>query len=74
MKAITKKELEAFRKITLKYENNYNEIYDALYHYMKTYCNDNLMESYMFKDEIEDLIGIREHDDIINYINKKLKD
>ena len=68
------KELEAFRKITLKYQNNYNELYDSLYHYMKSYYNDNFISSYDYIDEIENLIGIREHDEIINYINKKIKE
>ena len=34
MNLLTVKELEAFRKIALKYKNDYNELYDSLYQYM----------------------------------------
>jgi hypothetical protein len=74
MNLLSVKELEAFRKIALKYKNDYNELYDSLYQYMKTYYKDDFISNYDYKDEIENLLGIREHDDIVNYIIKKIKD
>lgn len=74
MNLLTVKELEAFRKIALKYKNDYNELYDSLYQYMKTYYKDEFISNYEYKDEIENLLGIREHDVIVNYIIKKIKD
>lgn len=74
MNLLSVKELEAFRKIALKYKNDYNELYDSLYQYMKTYYKDDFISNYEYKDEIENLLGIREHDVIVNYIIKKIKD
>ena len=74
MNLLSVKELEAFRKIALKYKNDYNELYDILYKYMKTYYKDDFISNYEYKDEIENLLGIREHDVIVNYIIKKIKD
>jgi len=48
----------------------YNELYDVLYNYMDAYLYGSKMEAYMLKDECENLIGIREHEDIINEIKK----
>ena len=64
------REIEAFNYVKDKFENEYDELYDALYYYMLTYLEDKKMDNYLFKDEIENLIGIRKHEDIIEYILK----
>ena len=66
----TKEELAAFKLIKEKMDKEYNELYDSLYYYMLTYLEDDKMENYMFKDEIENYTGLREHPEIIKYILK----
>lgn len=73
MNSLNVKEIEAYRIISIKYGMDEYELYDALYHYMKTYCNGHKMESYLFKDEVENLIGIRDHDEILEYIISNIK-
>lgn len=51
-----------------KLESNYDELVDALYYYMLTYLENNMMENCMYKDEIENLIGLRDHEKIFDYI------
>lgn len=64
-------EMKAYKIVEEKYTNNYNELNDSLYHYLKYYLIDeNYSDICMFQDEIENLIGIRNHEDIINYILK----
>lgn len=59
----------AFARIHAIYKGrDYNELYESLYYYMLTYIDDCLIDNYMFRDEIENLIGIRSHEDIIDYI------
>lgn len=62
------KEVLAFKHIKNKYDNEYDELYDALYYYMLTYLSEEYMDNYLFKDEVENLIGIRKHEDIVDYI------
>ena len=66
----TKEELTAFKIIKEKKAKEYNELYDSLYYYMLTYLEDDKMENYLFKDEIENYTGLREHSEIIKYILK----
>lgn len=54
------------------YEVGYDELIDELYHYMKAYINDLKIDAYMHADCIENLIGIREHEDIIEYIKTQI--
>ena len=63
-----KEELVAFKIIKEKKAKEYNELYDSLYYYILTYLEDDMTENYLFKDEIENYIGLREHEEIINYI------
>ena len=59
----------AFARIHSIYKGReYNELYDALYYYMLTYIDDCLIDNYMFRDEVENLIGIRNHEEIVDYI------
>ncbi len=48
--------------------SDYNELYDALYHYMLTYLNGPDADNYMFLDEVENYIGTRNHNAIVDYI------
>ena len=56
------------RARNLYYGMEYNELYDVLFNYMLTYLNGPDIDNYLFKDEVENLIGIRNHDDIVDYI------
>lgn len=59
----------AFSRIHAIYKGReYNELYDALYHYMLTYIDDCLIDNYMFKDEVENYTGLRKHEDIVDFI------
>jgi L-rhamnose mutarotase len=49
-------------------EREYNELYEALYYYMLTYIDECLIDNYLFRDEVENLIGLRNHEDIVDYI------
>lgn len=58
-----------------KLEEEYNELYDAMYHYIWAWfikdslnTNKSSMDIILYRDEIENLIGIREHDDIVSYV------
>ena len=64
------KEELAFNTITNKFNNEYDEVVDALYQYMYSYINDYMFDVGLFTDEIENLIGIRNHSEILNYILK----
>ena len=62
------KDVQAYHKMKKIYEVwDYNELYDALYHYIDAYMEDN-SEMILFRDECENLIGIKEHEDIVKYI------
>ena len=61
-------------------EKEYNELYDAMYHYIWSWLlNESLHENktsidvVVYKDEIENLIGIREHEEIIKYVFNNIK-
>ena len=51
-----------------KMESEYDELVDALYYYMLTYLENNMMENCMYRDEIENLIGLRDYNEIFKYI------
>lgn len=58
----------AFQRIRNLYNLDYNEAYDILYHYMLTYLNGPEADNYMFMCEAEAVLGLRTHDDIVDYI------
>lgn len=62
-----KKDVLAFKLIKEKFENDYNELNDTLYHYMITYFEGGI-EHCLFKDEVENLLGIRDHEIVVEYI------
>ena len=53
-------------KRALSKENN--ELTNELFHYFKARMTDRYLDAYMHADCIENLIGIREHEDIVKYI------
>ena len=68
---INRKDLLAFRRSNDIMMKNPNELNEVLYKYMEAYVNndDSLI---LYLDEIENLINIRNHEDIIELIlNKK---
>jgi hypothetical protein len=68
MKQYNSRDVLAFELITKKYNNDYDELYDSLYNYMKSYIEGYTFDTSLFRDEIENLIGIRKHEEIIKYI------
>lgn len=68
---INRKDLLAFRRSNDIMMKNHNELNEVLYKYMEAYVNndDSLI---LYLDEIENLINIRNHEEIIELIlNKK---
>lgn len=68
---INRKDLLAFRRSNDIMMKNPNELNEVLYKYMEAYIsnNDSLI---LYLDEIENLINIRNHEEIIELIlNKK---
>ena len=53
-----------------KEKKDFDELYDTLYNYMETYIQGNNFDVCLFRDEIENYLGIRDHEDIIKYILK----
>jgi hypothetical protein len=53
-----------------KEKRHFDELYDTLYNYMKVYMEGNNFDICLFRDEIENYLGIRDHEDIIKYILK----
>jgi hypothetical protein len=49
----------------------YDELWDELYHYMDAYLsNPHSVEVIIFADLVENLIGVRKHEDILEVIFK----
>lgn len=64
------KEEELLFLLKKELEKEYNELYDAVYNYLIVYMHNktHILDIILYKDEIENLIGIREHTNIINYV------
>ncbi len=58
----------AYQRIKALYNMDYNEAYDILYHYMLTYLNDEEADNYLFLEEARAVLGLKNHDDIVDYI------
>ena len=56
--------------ITVKRElsKGYDELTYELYHYFKAIMNDQYLDAFIQADLIENLINIREYDDIVKYV------
>lgn len=63
------RDIQAYMQVKLEYtENEYDELTDSLYSYMTAYMNGNNLETIMILDEIENIIGVSTHEDVINFI------
>ena len=63
------RDMQAYMQVRLEYtENEYDELTDSLYSYMTAYINGNNLETIMLLDEIENIIGLNTHEDVINFI------
>lgn len=63
------RDMQAYMQVRLEYtENEYDELTDSLYSYMTAYINGNNLETTMLLDEIENIIGLNTHEDVINFI------
>lgn len=67
------KDMLAHKLSYRKYMNDYDELSDSMFHYMNAYINNTTLDTELFRDEIENLLGIREHKDIIEFIIKEYK-
>ena len=62
----------AYKRIKTLYETQeYNELYDILYHYMNAFI-DECFDIILFRDEFENVTGISSHEEIVDYILNKL--
>ena len=65
----------AYKLITKRFidkEREYDELCDSLFHYMQVYIIGSF-DVILFADEVENLIGIRKHREIVDYIIKNYK-
>lgn len=69
---IKSRDVMAYGKIKYLYEREeYNELVDIAYHYMTAFIRE-VPDIIMFRDEFENVTGIKEHHQIVNYIIDKL--
>ena len=68
---MNKKDIEAYNKITEIYNQYGGEGNEILYQYMSHHMSDN-MYKILFQDEFENITGINEHNDIVDFILNKL--
>ena len=68
MNTVNERDIQAFTKVRLEYTESYDELTESMFQYMNSYINGSKMESLMFLDEIENILGINSHEEIINFI------
>ena len=68
MNTVNERDMQAFTKVRLEYTESYDELTESMFQYMNSYINGSKMESLMFLDEIENILGINNHEEIINFI------
>ena len=57
-----------YRVTKTKLGKEYDELTDELYQYFKALKEDRFLDAFIEADLIENLIGIREYDDIVKYV------
>ena len=57
-----------YRVTKTKLGKEYDELTDELYQYFKALKEDRFLDAYIEADLIENLIGIRDYDDIVKYV------
>jgi hypothetical protein len=69
---IKSRDLMAYGKTKYLYEREeYDELVDIAYHYMLSFVRE-LPDIIMFRDEFENVTGIKEHHQIVSYIMEEL--
>ena len=68
MNTVNERDMQAFTKVRLEYTESYDELTESMFQYMNSYINGSKMESLMFLDEIENILGINNHEEIIKFI------
>lgn len=61
----------AYARITKKYNENPNEINEILWLYMKSVIMKYNIESQLYLDELENIIGINKHNEVLSIIMKE---
>lgn len=67
-----RKDVDAFVKAGINYRDNVNELNEAIFMYMESCMLGNEIDKEIYLDEIENLIGVREHEKIIKIINEEV--
>ena len=57
-----------YRTLKRAFNIDYDELTDELFHYFKSVMHDRHFQAFEHADCIENLIGIREHSDIVHYV------
>ena len=57
-----------YRTLKRELSKEYDELTDELYHYFKALMHDRYLEVFIQADLIENLIGIRDNEDIVKYV------
>ena len=65
---ISTREQQAYLQAKEEYMMTYDELSESVFRYMELYIKGNRFEAQMIMDEIENIIGISDHNDLINYI------
>jgi hypothetical protein len=69
---IKSRDVMAYGKVKYLYEcEEYNELVDIAYHYMQSFIRE-VPDIIMFRDEFENVTGIKEHHQIVSYIMEEL--
>ena len=70
---MTMEEIRAYNIAYLMYKFNYDELWDAFYHYLYAYEHHHYLDKLLYTDEIENYLDIRDHDLIIKEIWQQKK-
>lgn len=61
-------EQQAYLQAKEEYMTTYDELSESMFRYMELYINGNMFEAQMLMDEIENIIGISNHNELLDYI------
>lgn len=67
-RSMSTKDKQAYQQIKEELTKEYDELTESIFLYMESYIKGNMLETQMFMDEIENIIGISDHNVLINYI------
>lgn len=66
-------EMLAYIIIKEAYDNDSDELVDSLYHYMHSHLFEDGMDMILYGDEIENYLGFRGIQNVVNYIIKNMR-